>query len=84
MAAFLARVALFADLPLLYLRRIAAPARRRVTPRQPDFQGRIGGDSCTSSLSGSVRIKPQVPGMGEKALAHSQDRRLLRRDGAHR
>ena len=29
MAAFLARVALFADLPLLYLRRIAALKRRR-------------------------------------------------------
>ena len=70
MAAFLARVALFADLPLVYLRRVAALGAEEVYARGSlIFKEGSAGDKLYLILSGSVRISRQVPGMGEEALA---------------
>jgi CRP/FNR family transcriptional regulator, cyclic AMP receptor protein len=70
MAAFLARVALFADLPLVYLRRIAAlGSEESFTRGSLIFKEGTAGDKLYLILTGSVRISRQVPGMGEEALA---------------
>ncbi|MGA7741216.1 MAG: cyclic nucleotide-binding domain-containing protein [Polyangia bacterium] len=70
MAAFLARVALFTDLPLMYLRRIAALGSEETYSRGSlIFKEGSAGDKLYLILSGSVRISRQVPGMGEEALA---------------
>ena len=70
MAAFLARVALFADLPLVYLRRVAALGAEEVYARGSlIFKEGSPGDKLYLILSGSVRISRLVPGMGEEALA---------------
>jgi CRP-like cAMP-binding protein len=70
MAAFLARVALFSDLPLVYLRRIAALGSEESFARgNLIFKEGSAGDKLYLILSGSVRISRQVPGMGEEALA---------------
>lgn len=69
-ATFLARVALFADLPPVYLRRIAALGAEESFARGATiFAEGSAGDKLYLILSGSVRISRQVPGMGEEALA---------------
>jgi CRP/FNR family cyclic AMP-dependent transcriptional regulator len=66
----LARVSLFADLPAVYLRRIASLGAEESYPRgAPVFAEGTPGDKLYVILSGSVRISRQVPGMGEEALA---------------
>lgn len=66
----LGRVNLFAGLPAVYLRRIAAIG----TTEAHDAGSKIfvegdPGDKMYVILEGSVRISRQVPGMGEEALA---------------
>jgi CRP/FNR family transcriptional regulator, cyclic AMP receptor protein len=69
-AACLARVSLFADLPAVYLRRIASLGVEESYPRgAPVFAEGTKGDKLYVILSGSIRISRQVPGMGEEALA---------------
>jgi CRP/FNR family transcriptional regulator, cyclic AMP receptor protein len=69
-ASSLARVSLFADLPAVYLRRIANLGVEETYPRgAPVFAEGTPGDKLYVILSGSVRISRQVPGMGEEALA---------------
>jgi len=68
--ASLAKVSLFADLPLVYLRRIAVLGGEESYPRgAPIFAEGTPGDKLYVILAGSVRISRQVPGMGEEALA---------------
>ena len=70
MAACLTKVSLFADLPAVYLRRIASLGVEESYPRgAPVFAEGTPGDKLYVILSGSVRISRQVPGMGEEALA---------------
>ncbi|HEX7506441.1 MAG TPA: cyclic nucleotide-binding domain-containing protein, partial [Polyangia bacterium] len=69
-AACLTRVSLFADLPAVYLRRIASLGIEESYKRgAPVFVEGTAGDKLYVILSGSVRISRQVPGMGEEALA---------------
>jgi CRP-like cAMP-binding protein len=69
-SALLARVALFADLPSVYLRRIAALGSEESFARGATvFTEGSAGDKLYLILSGSVRISRQVAGMGEEALA---------------
>ena len=69
-AGCLARVSLFADLPAVYLRRIASLGVEETFARgTPVFAEGTPGDKLFVILSGSVRISRQVPGMGEEALA---------------
>ncbi len=69
-AAFLTRVALFADLPPVYLRRIAALGAEESFARGATiFTEGSAGDKLYLILAGAVRISRQVPGMGEEALA---------------
>ena len=69
-AACLTRVSLFADLPAVYLRRIASLGVEESFARgTPVFAEGTPGDKLFVILSGSVRISRQVPGMGEEALA---------------
>jgi len=66
----LARVSLFADLPPVYLQRIANLSAEETFSRgTPIFREGTPGDKLFVILSGSVRISRQVPGMGEEALA---------------
>jgi CRP/FNR family cyclic AMP-dependent transcriptional regulator len=68
--ACLSKVSLFADLPAVYLRRIASLGVEESYPRgTPVFAEGTAGDKLYVILSGSVRISRQVPGMGEEALA---------------
>ena len=69
-AACLTKVSLFADLPAVYLRRIASLGVEESYARgAPVFAEGAPGDKLYVILSGSVRISRQVPGMGEEALA---------------
>jgi CRP/FNR family transcriptional regulator, cyclic AMP receptor protein len=69
-AACLTKVSLFADLPAVYLRRIASLGVEESYARgTPIFAEGTPGDKLYVILSGSVRISRQVPGMGEEALA---------------
>jgi CRP/FNR family cyclic AMP-dependent transcriptional regulator len=69
-AACLTKVSLFADLPAVYLRRIAGLGVEESYARgAPVFAEGTSGDKLFVILSGSVRISRQVPGMGEEALA---------------
>jgi CRP-like cAMP-binding protein len=69
-AACLTKVSLFADLPAVYLRRIASLGGEESYARgTPVFAEGTPGDKLYVILSGSVRISRQVPGMGEEALA---------------
>ncbi|HEX7499071.1 MAG TPA: cyclic nucleotide-binding domain-containing protein [Polyangia bacterium] len=69
-AACLSKVSLFADLPAVYLRRIASLGVEEDYPRgTPVFAEGTAGDKLYVILTGSVRISRQVPGMGEEALA---------------
>jgi CRP-like cAMP-binding protein len=69
-AACLTKVSLFADLPAVYLRRIASLGVEESYARgAPIFAEGTPGDKLYVILSGSVRISRQVPGMGEEALA---------------
>jgi CRP-like cAMP-binding protein len=69
-AACLTKVSLFADLPAVYLRRIASLGVEESYARgAPVFAEGTSGDKLFVILSGSVRISRQVPGMGEEALA---------------
>jgi CRP-like cAMP-binding protein len=69
-ASCLTKVSLFADLPAVYLRRIASLGVEESYPRgAPVFAEGTPGDKLYVILSGSVRISRQVPGMGEEALA---------------
>src|ERR1035437_4587922 len=69
-AACLTKVSLFADLPAVYLRRIASLGVEENFARgTPVFAEGTPGDKLFVILSGSVRISRQVPGMGEEALA---------------
>lgn len=69
-AARLAKVSLFADLPTVYLRRIASLGTEESFRRgTPVFAEGSVGDKLYVILTGSVRISRQVPGMGEEALA---------------
>jgi CRP-like cAMP-binding protein len=69
-AACLTRVSLFADLPAVYLRRIASLGVEESYKRgAPVFVEGTAGDKLYVILTGSVRISRQVPGMGEEALA---------------
>ena len=69
-AACLTKVSLFADLPAVYLRRIAGLGIEETYARgTPVFVEGSVGDKLYVILSGSVRISRQVPGMGEEALA---------------
>ncbi len=66
----LSKVSLFADLPALYLRRIATlGVEESYTRGTPVFAEGSVGDKLFVILTGSVRISRQVPGMGEEALA---------------
>jgi CRP-like cAMP-binding protein len=66
----LAKVGLFADLPPVYLRRIAMLSSEESFSRGTAvFREGTPGDKLYVILSGSVRISRQVPGMGEEALA---------------
>jgi CRP/FNR family transcriptional regulator, cyclic AMP receptor protein len=70
LAVCLTKVSLFADLPAVYLRRIASLGVEESYPRgAPVFAEGTPGDKLYVILSGSVRISRQVPGMGEEALA---------------
>jgi CRP-like cAMP-binding protein len=69
-ATCLTKVSLFADLPAVYLRRIASLGVEESYARgAPVFAEGTPGDKLYVILSGSVRISRQVPGMGEEALA---------------
>jgi CRP/FNR family cyclic AMP-dependent transcriptional regulator len=69
-AACLNKVSLFADLPAVYLRRIAGLGIEEAYARGTTvFSEGTPGDKLYVILSGSVRISRQVPGMGEEALA---------------
>ena len=69
-AACLTKVSLFADLPAVYLRRIASLGVEESYARGAlIFTEGTPGDKLYVILSGSVRISRQVPGMGEEALA---------------
>jgi CRP-like cAMP-binding protein len=69
-ASCLTKVSLFADLPAVYLRRIASLGVEESYPRgAPVFAEGTPGDKLYVILSGSIRISRQVPGMGEEALA---------------
>ncbi len=69
-ASCLTKVSLFADLPAVYLRRIASLGVEETYPRgAPVFAEGTPGEKLYVILSGSVRISRQVPGMGEEALA---------------
>jgi CRP/FNR family transcriptional regulator, cyclic AMP receptor protein len=69
-AASLAKVSLFADLPAVYLRRIASLGVEESFARGAAvFTEGTTGDKLYVILAGSVRISRQVPGMGEEALA---------------
>jgi hypothetical protein len=66
----LARVNIFAGLPHLYLRRIAALCDEEVHPEGKKlFREGQPGDKLYLILDGAIRISRQVPGMGEEALA---------------
>jgi CRP-like cAMP-binding protein len=69
-AACLAKVSLFADLPVVYLRRIASLGVEESYSRGAAVfaEGNVG-DKLYVILAGSIRISRQVPGMGEEALA---------------
>ena len=61
MAAFLARVALFADLPLVFLRRVAALGSEEVYARGSlIFKEGSPGDKLYLILEGRVRISREV------------------------
>ena len=69
-AACLARISLFADLPAVYLRRIASLGIEESYARGATvFAEGTPGDKLYVILSGAIRISRQVPGMGEEALA---------------
>jgi CRP-like cAMP-binding protein len=69
-ATCLTKVSLFADLPSVYLRRIAILGVEESYARgAPVFAEGTPGDKLYVILSGAVRISRQVPGMGEEALA---------------
>ena len=69
-ATCLTKVSLFADLPAVYLRRVASLGIEESYARgAPVFAEGTPGDKLYVILSGSVRISRQVPGMGEEALA---------------
>jgi len=66
----LGRINLFAGLPAVYLRRIAAIGQSEVHARGTKiFEEGAVGDKVYLILEGSVRISREVPGMGEEALA---------------
>ena len=66
LAQCLTKVSLFADLPAVYLRRIASLGVEETFARgTPVFAEGTPGDKLFVILSGSVRISRQVPGMGE-------------------
>jgi CRP/FNR family transcriptional regulator, cyclic AMP receptor protein len=70
MEALLARVNLFAGLPPVYLRRIAAIGSTEVYERSARiFDEGAPGDKVYLILEGAVRISRQVAGMGEETLA---------------
>jgi CRP-like cAMP-binding protein len=68
--ASLAKISLFADLPGVYLRRIASLGVEESYARGTAVfaEGSVG-DKLYVILAGSIRISRQVPGMGEEALA---------------
>jgi CRP/FNR family cyclic AMP-dependent transcriptional regulator len=69
-ATCLTKVSLFADLPAVYLRRIASLGVEESYARGASvFAEGTAGDKLFVILSGAVRISRQVPGMGEEALA---------------
>ena len=69
-AALLARINLFAGLPPVYLRRIAAlGAMESVAKGSQIFAEGSPGDKVYLIAEGAVRIGRQVSGMGEEALA---------------
>lgn len=66
----LARINLFANLPPVYLRRIAALGQVEVYEGGSlIFSEGAPGDKVYLIIDGSVRISRQVPGIGEEALA---------------
>jgi CRP-like cAMP-binding protein len=66
----LARVNLFAGLPAVYRRRIAAIGQTEVHERGAViFQEGSPGDKLYIILEGAVRISRQLSGMGEESLA---------------
>ena len=69
-ASCLTKVSLFADLPAVYLRRIAGLGVEESYQRGATiFSEGTPGDKLYVIMSGSIRISRQVPGMGEEALA---------------
>jgi len=69
----------------LYLRRIASLGVEESYSRGAAVfaEGSVG-DKLYVILTGSIRIKQAGAGHGRGSARHSQDRRLFRRDGAHR
>jgi CRP/FNR family cyclic AMP-dependent transcriptional regulator len=66
----LGRINLFAGLPPVYLRRIAALGTEEAHPTgSVVFKEGSTGDKVYLILEGAVRISREVPGMGEEALA---------------